>query len=398
VIKTTLPDGSFAFTPAPGALRLWTQDGTQYRLKEQVNNYITVNGAAVQNGDYIAPNVVYAATNMPSVLYVEGIQPGVYTITVQLDPDGQSGFILSHQITVTVVSVDADADFANMAGFGMLFNTIDDDYDQYNPSVPSKIVGVNDGDTDEDGIPGYADGFGFNPTNVDQAVSTNDQFTPIILSLPPDVNVSMAMLRINYTASDPKGLTQSGNPLTWHPASGNLRIWTKDGNQPRSMTNVDDRCTPGGNFVPGDYHVFTDITKFGFSETVRTITNYIEGIAPSGSLGDQQITVDLDPYGDGNWVALDTFYVTVLQANLGITRSDGSSVGHDQKYPNGSVVQITPQNNPSGLYPYGLFLSLPNLSIQPAALSSYVTLKLIKTPRQQNLWADSSGSGSRPNV
>ena len=89
-----------------------------------------------QDGDFVASRVVYGATNLPSNLYIEGIQGGDYIITVELDPDGRSGFICSDSVRVRVVGVDIAMDgnrdgtieFNNPADSKYLF-WVNDDHD-----------------------------------------------------------------------------------------------------------------------------------------------------------------------------------------------------------------------------------------------------------------------------
>ncbi len=116
VQKTTDAAGSDLYTPAPGGLRIWTKDGGQYRKKAEVDHYLTIEDQRVQDGDFIASNHVYWATNimhgtMNTTLYLEGITPGTYDITVQVDPEGLNEWPLNDRVVVTVISGGIIPDF-----------------------------------------------------------------------------------------------------------------------------------------------------------------------------------------------------------------------------------------------------------------------------------------------
>lgn len=67
-----------------------------------------------------------------------------------------------------------------------------------------------------------------------------------------------------------------------------------------------------------------------------------------------------------------------LTVRIDIARKNGDIVPDDQKHSNGSVVQIVPQTNPGSLYPAGIFLNIPTLSIDPPSALQRVHLKLKK--------------------
>jgi hypothetical protein len=73
-----------------------------------------------------------------------------------------------------------------------------------------------------------------------------------------------------------------------------------------------------------------------------------------------------------------------LTVRIDIARKNGQVVPDDQKHSNGSVVQIVPQVNPGNLYPGGIFLSIPTLSIDPPSALNRVHLKLRKVSVSNN--------------
>jgi hypothetical protein len=88
------------YTPAGGALRIWTKDGTEFRKKAQI-----------PGGDYVALGTAYKVSDLPTAnLYVEAIQAstssGDQRITVEIDPNGQNEFIASDSVRVTAARVN----------------------------------------------------------------------------------------------------------------------------------------------------------------------------------------------------------------------------------------------------------------------------------------------------
>ncbi|PWU15729.1 MAG: hypothetical protein C5B50_14960 [Verrucomicrobia bacterium] len=328
----------------------------------QVDQWGVDHGDWVQIGDRIANGAIYWATNAPTTLYVEGIAPGQTSTKVSLDPDGRSGFISSDQVLVTVLELDVDVDNENYSGYAMNDDPAAD-ITADKPGVPGKIIGLNSFDYDGDGIPGYADGFNAIPANPDFLTSYGDQFAPLTIELKGPIDLSKAKLRLSYDSSDPWLVTRDDSPPQWKPGPGSLRLWTTNAAVTRKMLAVYD----GGNYVPGkirgpsgntvfDNAVYGNLAQLGFTAENPKVTFYLEGIAPSGSLGDKTINVELDPDGQEHWVAQEEIAVTILQVNIDIARADETPVTQDLKYINGSIVQLVPTNNPSGLYPNGIFL------------------------------------------
>jgi hypothetical protein len=332
-------------------------------------------------------------------LYAEGIIPnaGVRVLYEIVLPDGYGNLtvVATDAVQLRVFDLDLEVDSDNNNGYGMPNDTPAEDMIEDNPGLPGKIIGVNDGDTDGDGIPGFADGFNLSGSPVgDDVYSRNDQFVALPLKLPPLRDRSSARLRLTYDSSDPWRVWKDVSPYGWTPGAGSLRIWKKPAKEARHAVNPG---SPGGATWPGDYLAGMDrgpggqevgpgvtytLSEFGFSEGSLEVTNYIEGVAPSGNLGDKEIKVELDPDGYCHWVRADAVLVTVVRANIDINRmNDASTVPKDLEHSNGGIVQIVPTNNPSALfpdYPDGIFLNIPTLAVEPASIASQLTLKLKK--------------------
>jgi len=238
--------------------------------------------------------------------------------------------------------------------------------------LPGKIIAVNDADSDGDGIPGFADGFDWDASEVWDDRSLYDNFVPIVLQLPAEIDVSTATLDLTYLGADPKNVQHNSQ---WETGPGFLRIWKNVVNTTtRNMNRASGISANGTLETPGDYVApsrYTDLSLLGFSSAERTKTFYVETVRPSVTPGDLKITVRVGS-------AIDMVNLTAVRANIDINRKNGTTVAQDMEQSNGSVVQIVPTTNPSGLYPDGIFLTIPKISVQPESLASLFTMKLKK--------------------
>jgi hypothetical protein len=178
-----------------------------------------------------------------------------------------------------------------------------DDYeDRIELNRPKPIV-VNSNDTDHDGVPDYADGFGLGGLDTTQAGIDSKRFTPLVIQIPADVPLHSMRLSVIYAASDPKLM---GVDFA-RPEVGSMRIWTKNANEIRSLKPV----TAGGDFL-ADGEV-ADLTKLGFSDSKREVTLYVEGVRTTDGRS-EQISIALI-VGD-RLVAIDPVTVIVVSNTL----------------------------------------------------------------------------------
>src|SRR6185437_9924876 len=135
-------------------------------------------------------------------------------------------------------------------------------------SEPGKLISINTGDKDSDGIPDYADGYNlFKDQSSSASPPTADQgagFVPVTLQLPSWVDP--ASVQLTYTYS---------------PAEGDLRLWTKDEVAQRNAASVGQ----GGDWIKPD-------ESFPASNLEGT-TIYVEAVRPSTTLADDAITVTI---------------------------------------------------------------------------------------------------------
>lgn len=230
---------------------------------------------------------------------------------------------------VPALMVDLDVDSDNTHGFGVP-NPFDGrtsfedslEVPSSDPSNPGKVVDINIGDWDEDGIPDFADGYDLWPNTLnDQSISTNAaganaKFVPFVVEVPTGLNPS-ATLTFVYSDSDPTGTQRLGsgtssNPYVYSSASGHLRIWTKDAFQNRNSATI----ATSGDYIPANTPVL--LTTLASD---NTFTLYLEGVSPSTSPNSQQITAELrpnDPNLPPNTVTTDEVKVTGVSTNLRI--------------------------------------------------------------------------------
>ncbi len=155
---------------------------------------------------------------------------------------------MTDTVFLSVVEVDTDVDSDNNNGFDDPARTIKEEWFEEKPDEPGKIVSVNDGDADGDGIPDFADGYGLfagswngspdgegvgggepDPSSTLEGVS----FVPYILDLRGVKFAEDARIGFLYSGSDPALVDRTGSGTTSDPyvytlpQSGSLRLWTK---------------------------------------------------------------------------------------------------------------------------------------------------------------------------
>ncbi len=276
-------------------------------------------GQTVMLGVLVRGNLGYTGAPADATVTLAGYGPSA-AICIQ---DGEPiGIVAPSNVEICtlycILQADLDIDSDNSAGLGLPEGTAAEDRIEDDPTLPGKVIAANDGDSDDDGVPDFADGYNRDGSagNADDA-STNDCFVPLVLRIPAlPGSMGPAALRLVYSASDPAAVTVSGTPPLFSPAPGHLRIWTRNADQPRNPAACT-AATPGDYVPPGTY---ADLTALGFVDGPGTVTLYVEGIAPSALAGDQRITVELDPDGPGEvygWVVTDAVRVSVARVQIG---------------------------------------------------------------------------------
>jgi hypothetical protein len=176
---------------------------------------------------------------------------------------------------------------------------------------PGKVLLVNDVDYDEDGIVDWADGFDLDPLIPDDDVSTNSQFVPVILEV-SNIDFANAKIRIHYDASDPSLIDINAvDPSTMlpHLPSGKLRLWRKNGNEPRSKLPL----SQGGDFIaPGVYSP----PQLGLSPSQPMTVLFVEAVRASDQVADLAILVEIDPTGTKGFILRDQVRLTAVRIEI----------------------------------------------------------------------------------
>jgi len=184
--------------------------------------------------------------------YLEGLRPsatvGEQTISVELDAAGNGQkWVKQDVVNYTVVNLDADVDSDNNNGFDDPDQNALEDSLENHSELPGKIIAVNDGDKDSDGIPDFADGFDWDTNAGSDDLNPEENFARLMIKLPSTIAPN-DRVRVSYSASDPNdgGLRTGQAPnYNYQPADGHLRLWKEPGNVARAGTYI----------APGEYTV-----------------------------------------------------------------------------------------------------------------------------------------------
>jgi len=262
---------------------------------------------------------------------VEGLRAGEVMLAYQLLLNG----VIVHQdvVRITVMGIDLDIDSDNNNEFDPPGHTAYEDRIEDksgDANFPGKVVVVDDGDVDNDGIPDFADGFDYDDSDGDDdGLCTGLHFVPVVLEIPAPIDLNKAKLRITYDASDPAEVTLTGtepNQVYTLPSEGSLRLWKKNGSQQRNKLSFTE--SENGDYVPSndpddpdDWYDASDLAKLGsppLSNSNRTVTLYVEAVKPSADVADKRILVEVDPDPDNVSAPIveDAVRVTAVRINL----------------------------------------------------------------------------------
>jgi len=192
------------------------------------------------------------------------------------------------------------------------------------PKKPGKLIAVNDGDSDNDGIPDFAD-----MRHASKFVKVEADLSKVMDAIDWDT----AVLRFEYSASDPAAVktnTTRVGSLTvtnYVPAPGHLRLWTKDGSVQRNPASV----ANGGHYVPPGVNL--PLTKLSPSP-VNTLVFYAEGIRPFYS-SNEALTVSFYPRGPTAYTLKDLARATVVKLRIEYpydTNGDGKIDDPDNEF------------------------------------------------------------------
>ena len=269
-----------------------------------------------------------------------------------LPPAGKGEPMQFHWAALVTAGIDLDIDSDNNSKEGV-FGGPDhtpeedkwEDADKNDKEVKlhGKFIPVNDGDADNDQIPGFADGFG---KFGDDSKTSGGQFVKAVLDISTVKEIidwGNAKFRFTYSSSAPntpkeKPLDNDPKKKYDMPEDGMIRIWTKDASEIRNPKFVDAK----GDFIPGKNKEGDGGYEFPakklFDPTGKMEkTLYIEGIGKGTTNG--LIKVEFSPKGDTTWMP-DEVKVTVVKVDLDIIKPDGSELDDDKEVSEGEVVNV----------------------------------------------------------
>jgi hypothetical protein len=296
----TWPDTPFLL-PEEGLIRIWRRADTVLDRSAAEAGW-----TSGPQGDFVVPGVGYTEEDLEGeafdedgvvTLYIQGVRAGVGTVQFWLDVDGDGpgGFALADEVKYTALDIDIIGNSLNMEGFdpsealagayGPMTAALAEQMENNPAANPlAMIVIVNDNDDDGDGIIDWADGFNLDGSltpNADDrtfydvpapAPDKGDKFLPLLIVIDEKALADeRARIRITYDASPPGSVLPStpnrlGEEPTFSlPQNGVLRLWTKDGDVPRSKQGIDGGALDPnkGYFVPPREYGRDDWGKLG---------------------------------------------------------------------------------------------------------------------------------------
>jgi len=301
-----------------GGVRIWTQD-RQTLLCET-------------GGSHEWPAAEIGGPGQsPTVLWVEGTSPSTEPRDVYLHVQWYCRW---DDVYLTVFQLNINVDSRNNYGFAVPTNGNDDDLIEEAGDKPGKILGVNDGDSDNngagDGIPGFADGFDLDPNNPDDDATGSEQFVPVLFRISDAVDLDNATLIISYAPSGPAAMSipQPGQPYV--PAGGILRLWTADASAARTKRSVTEKTPQDtvGFYVPPGTYSGANLEKLGFSGENKTVVLYAEGVRPS-AMGEVHIGWCLEvhiPQYNANVDSFDAVRLTVIKVDLDVDSDNNNGL------------------------------------------------------------------------
>ena len=304
--------------------------------------------------DLSLPSYANGMSNPPSITVPSGMPYRKYILTASAGNQSRSVQI------VVLGKLDLQIDSNNDG----LINDSDDSVEDL---APGKIIFINDGDLDEDGIPDCYDGFDIkvNGNGESQAGGWRSEvFTPIKIYLrglsdliASNQNVS---IRFSYPAANPQNETITGagtdeEPYVFSDSNKCLRIWTKDGTSQRNKESI----SSSGDFIPSDTPIPLSSYKNANVIASDTISLFMEAKNEPDTQNPVEITCSIkinsstsNEMSDTVKVSSEKNFIKIIdvsgyaRSNLNIERIpidedvDGIATDHLDKVNDGSALLI----------------------------------------------------------
>jgi len=242
---------------------------------------------------------------------VKGTGDAVFSYGTEFDPQqdyyvqpvlnrGGDIEIQGDKVALKIISVDIDIDSDNNAGFKTDGTHNDpqrgptEDQVEDHAGAPGKLIQPNLLDVDGDKVPGFADGIDMHGNEGDGASAP---FVPLIMELHGLVlDPATTTVRFDYPGSDPAQVQQvkaADGKISYIPAPGTLRLWTRDGGKSRKATDL----AAGGDYVvPGKSYTLAQLSAAASDGVWRF---YVEAVRNGAGVGSERIGLFIDVDGPG---------------------------------------------------------------------------------------------------
>jgi hypothetical protein len=276
---------------------------------------------------------------------------------------------------VPYLSIDSN----NAYGDSTVFPLSSQNGSEDQAGTTGKILAANTGDTNGNGIPDFAEGFG--PGGSPQHPTPGARFVPVVLTIPDSVDPDHSLISFDYSGSDPNDVTVTAgdNGPVYTPADGRLRLWTKDGSQDRNGAGViagGDYIAPGVAFSP---------SAIGVASNRRTVTLWVEAVSPKPAFdvdgAADEIKVSIDPDGASGFIQSDAVRVTIAKSVVLFVNLGDSTPPTDPSNPRG----LTPADLAAFYQARSAWLATIGTPSVPADATGYADLDSYTTAAESQL-------------
>ncbi|MHC5110076.1 MAG: proprotein convertase P-domain-containing protein [Planctomycetota bacterium] len=311
------------------------ESGFSWLLNWNSENDLRIRPSVSDGFRAVVPGKIYEFNHpdfpagMPDQLYVEGIQPGLARISLEVIGEGGTS-IGQDVVRIPVIKVDLDVDSDNNGFITESDDVIESHSDWY--QHPGIVIPVNDDDDDGDGVVDFVDGYSLGVTTGDDLASPlGDDFVAVQLELAEPIDLGEATVRFWYDApSDPLVFATTGRQGIAVPGEGLLRLWM----QPEYVARNPLRADRGGHFIapatPAEPLLMYRAVDLGY-QPGRIHTFFVEAVRARQDPTGCELRVEVDPDGPGGpmpFSCADQVRLMPVRANLGWD-TDGDGFGSE---------------------------------------------------------------------
>ena len=205
-------------------------------------------------------------------------------------------------------SVTLDNDSENISPLAAPNGSAQEEYLEDNPTYAlGKLIQPNTGDINQDGVLDCWDGYNIGWDDLTHSNPNHSaNFVQITVTLPEGMDYSTAKLEFDYTMAMAVIPSNTSAPPN---GDGSIRIWTRNGSEARNGAYVSDDQSPGssGDLIMANWAL--KASDFGFSDTKRTVTFFVEGVAENRNIqtysevqqyGKPTTAITIKLFADGN--------------------------------------------------------------------------------------------------